>query len=47
VLAWLRTPTGELSPEACFVLSWFAPIWEVLIPQVERALVAQLVWEVE
>lgn len=47
VLAWLRTPTGELSPEAHFVLTRFAPIWEVLIPPVERALVAQFVWEVQ
>jgi hypothetical protein len=28
------------------VLGRFAPLWEVLIPQVEHALVAQLVWEV-
>ncbi len=46
VLAWLRKPTCDLSPEAHFVLRRFAPLWEALIQQVEHALVAQLVWEV-
>jgi len=47
VLAWLRKPTGNLSPEAQFVLTRFAPLWKVLIPRVEQALVNQLVWEVQ
>lgn len=47
VLAWLRKPVGDLSPEAQFVLARFAPLWDVLIPQVEHALVNQLVWEVQ
>lgn len=46
VLAWLQRPTGDLSPEAQFVLTRFAPLWDVLIPQVEHAHVNQLVWEV-
>lgn len=47
ILTWLRKPTGDLSPEAHFVLTRFAPLWDVLIPQVEHALVNQLVWEVQ
>lgn len=47
VLAWLRKPTGDFSPEAQFVLTRFAPIWEVLFPQVVHRLVAQPVWEVQ
>ena len=46
MLVWLRNPTGNLSPEAQFVLTRFSPIWEVLFPQVMHGLVAQLVWEV-
>jgi hypothetical protein len=46
VLAWLRQPKGAISPEARFVLARYAPIWEVLFPQVVNHLVAQLVWEV-
>jgi hypothetical protein len=46
VLAWLRKPTGEISSEANVVLTRYAPIWEVLFPQVVNRLVAQLVWEV-
>lgn len=51
VLAWLRKPTGkstgDISAEAHFVLTHYAPIWEVLFPQVVHGLVAQLVWEVQ
>ena len=47
VLTWLRKPTGDVSPEGQFVLARYAPIWEVLFPQVVRGLVAQLVWEVQ
>jgi site-specific DNA recombinase len=47
VLAWLRKPTGEISPAANVVLMRYAPIWEVLFPQVVNRLVAQLVWEVQ
>jgi len=47
VLAWLRAPTDDISPEAHFVLARYAPIWEVLFPQVVHRLVAQLVWEVQ
>ncbi len=47
VVAWLRKPTGDISPEAQFVLTNYAPIWEVLFPQVVHRLVAQLVWEVQ
>jgi hypothetical protein len=45
-LTWLRKPTGDVSQEGQFVLARYAPIWEVLFPQVLRGLVAQLVWEV-
>jgi DNA invertase Pin-like site-specific DNA recombinase len=47
VLAWLRKPTGDVFAEAQFVLTRYAPIWEVLFPQVVRGLVAQLIWEVQ
>jgi hypothetical protein len=47
VLTWLRKPTGDSAPDAHFVLTHYAPIWEVLFPQVEQRLVAQLVWEVQ
>jgi hypothetical protein len=43
VLAWLRKPTGDISPT---VLTSYAPIWKVLFPETVRSLVAQLVWEV-
>ena len=46
ILAWLRKPTGAISRDASFVLTRYAPIWEVLFPQVVSRLVAQLVWEV-
>jgi hypothetical protein len=46
-LAWLRKPAGDVSPEAYLVLTHYAPIWEVLFPQVVHGLVAQLVWEVQ
>lgn len=47
VLTWLRKPTGDIAPDAHFVLTHDAPIWQVLFPQVEHRLVAQLVWEVQ
>jgi hypothetical protein len=37
---------GDISREGQFVLTSYAPIWEVLFPEVVRRLVAQLVWEV-
>jgi len=46
VLAWLRKPTGKISPEAQTVLTSYAPIWAVLFPETVRRAVAQLVWEV-
>ena len=46
VLAWLRKPTGDISPEALTVLTSYAPLWEVLFPETVRRAVAQLVWEV-
>lgn len=47
VLAWLRKPTGNPTPEARFVLERFAPLWEVLFPRLERVLVTKLVREVQ
>lgn len=46
VLAWLRKPSGDISPEARFVLARYEPIWDVLFPETVRCAVAQLVWEV-
>ncbi len=46
VLAWLREPTGKISPKARVVLESYAKIWDVLWPQTVRRAVAQLVWEV-
>jgi len=47
VLAWLRKPTDDISPEARLVLTSYAPLWEVLFPQVVQRLLAQLVWEIQ
>jgi hypothetical protein len=46
VLAWLREPTGAISPQALTVLTSYAPLWEVLFPETVRCAVARLVWEV-
>lgn len=46
VLAWLRKPTADISPEASFVLTRYEPLWEVLFPETIRRAVAQFVWEV-
>jgi|CXWL01.1.fsa_nt_gi site-specific DNA recombinase len=47
VLAWLRKPTGTVSPEALTVLTSYSTIWAVLFPENVRRAVAQLVWEVQ
>ena len=46
-LAWLRKPTGAVSPEALTVLTSYSTIWAVLFPENVRRAVAQLVWEVQ
>lgn len=46
VLAWLRKPTGAMSPEALPVLTSYSTVWDVLFPESVRRAVAQLVWEV-
>ena len=46
MLAWLRKPTGSVSPEALTVLTSYSTVWDVLFPENVHRAVAQLVWEV-